>query len=305
MTAQNGRLALAALLFQPGVEPIPRRKAGHRHHEVAPGIPDQPLDTAFVVPLAGPAVAVLDHVVRQQPAEQPSPLARAVRKDLRYQAPVIVVQHRLRHAAEEGKRMHMAVHPCLCRCRWIGPNITGVAVRQIEGEEIGLLLDATNENQRLTKVRLPMTRRMVQRHKHLAAAPLMLPHIGLHDRVAALKTVLVPQPFENTLGCVTLLPGTTDIIAKPLIDDVCEPVQLWPLDRRRSAVAGRYRVDNHFINAVTGDPKRPGYRPLAQALLEIRPTHLQIQFPPLGRLLRNRLPGNGWRVSGPKLGDVL
>ena len=231
--------------------------------------------------------------MRQQPAEQPSPLARAVRKDLRYQAPVIVVQHRLRHAAEEGKRMHMAVHPCLCRCRWIGPNITGVAVRQIEGEEIGLLLDATNENQRLTKVRLPMTRRMVQRHKHLAAAPLMLPHIGLHDRVAALKTVLVPQPFENTLGCVTLLPGTTDIIAKPLIDDVCEPVQLWPLDRRRSAVAGRYRLDNHFINAVTGDPKRPGYRPLAQALLEIRPTHLQIQFPPLGRLLRNRLTATG------------
>ena len=91
-------------------------------------------------------------------------------------------------------------------------------------------------------------------------------------------TVLIAKPFENTLGCVTLLPGTTDIIAKPLIDDVCEPVQLWPLDRRRSAVAGRYRVDDHFINAVTGDPKRPGYRPLAQALLEIRPTHLQIQF---------------------------
>ena len=62
---------------------------------------------------------------------------------------------------------------------------------------------------------------------------------------------------------------------------------------RLTGAARRYRVDNHFINAVTGDPKRPGYRPLAQALLEIRPTHLQIQFPPLGRLLCNRLTATG------------
>ena len=169
------------------------------------------------------------------------------------------------------------------------PEHTGVAVRQIEGEEIGLLLDATNENQRLTKVRLPMTRRMVQRHKHLAAAPLMLPHIGLHDRVAALKTVLVPQPFENTLGCVTLLPGSTDIIAKPLIDDVCEPVQLWPLDRRSSAVPSR----QSFYQRCHGRSQTSGLSPACSGLAGNTPDAPSDTDPPSRQIAAQSPAGNG------------
>src|SRR3546814_12500443 len=52
LAAQPVMLTLAALLFQPGVERIPCRKPRDRHHEVAPGITDQPLDVPLVVALS-------------------------------------------------------------------------------------------------------------------------------------------------------------------------------------------------------------------------------------------------------------
>jgi hypothetical protein len=47
------RVALAALLFEPDMEVFPGRKARQRHHEVASGVTDQPLDASLVVPFPG------------------------------------------------------------------------------------------------------------------------------------------------------------------------------------------------------------------------------------------------------------
>jgi len=47
---QNVRPTLAALVLQVGVERVPARKPWDRHHEVAAGIPDQPLGGALVPP---------------------------------------------------------------------------------------------------------------------------------------------------------------------------------------------------------------------------------------------------------------
>jgi hypothetical protein len=55
--------------------------------------------------------------MRLQLAEQRGALARAVRQDLRGQAAVVFVDHRLRHLAEEGEGMDVAVHPGLRRRR--------------------------------------------------------------------------------------------------------------------------------------------------------------------------------------------
>ena len=60
-------------------------------------------------------------------------------------------------------------------------GITGIAVRQIEGKEVGLLLDATDDNRRLAEVGLRMARRMGQRHEHLAPPPFTLSDVILHD----------------------------------------------------------------------------------------------------------------------------
>ena len=53
-------------------------RAGKRRHEVPPGIADHPLHIAFVVTLAGTAVAVLEEVMGLQPAERPRSLPRAI-----------------------------------------------------------------------------------------------------------------------------------------------------------------------------------------------------------------------------------
>ena len=50
-----------------------------------------------------------------------------------------------------------------------------------------------------------MARRMRQRHKSLPAPAFGDPDIVLHNRVAASKTVLCLETFENPLGRVALL----------------------------------------------------------------------------------------------------
>jgi hypothetical protein len=61
----------------------------------------------------------------------------------------------------------------------------------------------------------------------------MLAHVILDNGVATGEPVLVPQPIKNPLGCVALLTVLTVVVAQPLVDDLGEPVQLRPLDRRR------------------------------------------------------------------------
>ena len=49
---------------------------------------------------------------------------------------------------------------------------------------------------------------MGQGDEHLPCLAAMLPHVVLDDGVLAVKPVLVPQPLEDALGRVPLLPGT-------------------------------------------------------------------------------------------------
>ena len=101
--------------------------------------------------------------------------------------------------------MDMAVHPRFGHRRRIGANIAGIAVRQIEHEEVRLLLNAADDNDSLPEVGLCVPRWVRQRHEHLLAAPIPLAHIVLDDRVATGKPVLVAQPVEHPLGRMTLL----------------------------------------------------------------------------------------------------
>jgi hypothetical protein len=65
--------------------------------------------------------------------------------------------------------MDVAIHPGLGHRRRIGPHIAAVAVRQIEHEEVRLLLHAADHHHRLAEIGLRMARRMRQRHEHLLA----------------------------------------------------------------------------------------------------------------------------------------
>lgn len=77
------------------------------------------------------------------------------------------------------------------------------------------LLDTADDDHRLAEVGLGMPRRMRQRHEHLAASSLALPHIILHDRIAAGKAMLVLEPLEHPLRRVALLAVDLAITLQP------------------------------------------------------------------------------------------
>ena len=75
--------------------------------------------------------------------------------------------------------------------RRVGPDVAGVTVWQIKGEEVCLLFDPADHNQRFTKIRLAMSRWMAQRHKHLARASLFAANVVFDnpDRVKTLQVI--------------------------------------------------------------------------------------------------------------------
>ena len=188
--------------------------------------------------------------MRQEAAEQSGPFAGAIRQDARHQAFVIVIEHRERHTPEEGEGMNMSVDPGLRRRRRIGPDVTRIALRQVEGEEMRLLLDAPDADHRLAEVGLRMSRRVCQRHEHLAASPFLLAQVILDDRVATGEPMLITQPFENPFGRMALLAVPALILGERGIDDLDKPVQLRPLDRRLAPVSRRHRETQHLPDAV-------------------------------------------------------
>ena len=196
---------------------------------------------------------VPDQVMRQEAAEQDGPLAGAIGQDLRHQAPVIVIDDRLRHCPKEGKGVDVAVHPSLGHSRRIGADVTGVAVRQIQNKEVGLLLDTANLDHRLAEVGLRMARGMRQRHEHFLAPPFSLPDVILDDRVAAGEPALVTKPVEHPLRRVPLLPRHGAIRLKPALDDRDKGIKLRPPDFGRPPVARRHRERHHLRNRITGD----------------------------------------------------
>ncbi|CUH39342.1 hypothetical protein JSE7799_02066 [Jannaschia seosinensis] len=170
----------------------------------------------------------------------------------------------------------MAINPGFRCRRGISAHKAGIAARQVHDEEMRLLLDAVDDDHRLAKVGLGMTGRMRQRHEHLSAAPLALPHVVLHDRIAAGETMLIAEPFEQPLRRVPLLAMDLAIAIQPAVDDPGEPVQLRPLHGRRSPVSWRNRERQHLLNAVARNPEVMRRRPLAHAL-RTGQSHLTIQ----------------------------
>ena len=248
--AQDGALTFEALFFQPEVERLPSVKCRHRHHEVAPRIAHQAFDISLVVALARPAIAIPDQVVRQEPAEQRGALSGAIRQDLRHKASVVVVEHRLRNRAEEREGMDMAIHPGLGHCCGISPDVTGIAVRKVQHEEVRLLLNTTDPDQGLAEVGLCLARRMRQRHEHLLAPPLTFPNVVFDDRIAAGKPTLIAKPVEDALRRMPLLARHRPVRFQPALDDGDKRIEFRAPDLDPAPVTRRNRKRHHLPNRV-------------------------------------------------------
>jgi len=161
--------------------------------------------------------------------------------------------------------MDVTVHPGLGGRRRIGAHEAGVAVRQVEGEEMRRLLDPADEHAGLAEIGLRMAGRVMQRHEHLPPAPAVLADVVLHDGVAADEPVLVPEPLEHPLRRMALLGALPEIVPQPLLDDLGEPVELRSPDRRGPPIPRRNRKCQHLPYAVARNPEIPGRLTLAHA----------------------------------------
>ena len=180
----------------------------------------------FVVALAGTPEKVVEQVVGLELGEGAGALAAAIAQYLGHRQLGIVVEDALGHATQEGEGRHVAVQEGLGGLGGIGFHIAAVAVRQVDNEAVGLLLNAADDHHCLAEVALGVTRRVGQRHEHLLGPPAMLSHIILDDSVATVKAVLLPESLVDAFGSVPLLPGDAVILIEDAVDDTGEGIQL-------------------------------------------------------------------------------
>ena len=278
VAAHDLALPVAALFLQLGIEGVPDRKPGTRHHKVPPGVANHPFYIAFIVALAGAAVAVLEQAMGLQPAERPGPLPRAVRQDARHQALAVVVENRLGNPAEEGKGRIVPVQPSLRRRRRAGRNKAGIAVRKRHDEKMRAMHDAGNDRIRLAKVRLGMTRRVRQRHEHLPQTKVPFANVILHDRLLAREAMFVTKTLEDPLRRVPLLAVNRAILFQNAVDDIRERRQLRALRRLASPISRRFRMQQYLGNRLAIDPELARSFPPAQTLTMTRQSHWSIKI---------------------------
>ena len=97
---------------------------------------------------------------------------------------------------------------------------------KVDGEAVGLLLHSADDHQCLTEVALGVARRMGQRDEHLLGLSAMLPDVVLDDGELTVEAVLVPEPLEDALGGVALLPGDLMVVFEDAVDDSGVELQL-------------------------------------------------------------------------------
>ena len=102
----------------------------------------------------------------------------------------------------------MPVDPRLGRRRSVRPNVRRIALRQVKGEEMHLLLDPGDNRPRFPEIRLRVPWRMRQRHEHPPAMAAML-YLGARIGNTSVNSMLKPTRLMIVFAWIpTLLPTT-------------------------------------------------------------------------------------------------
>ena len=98
------------------------------------------------------------------------------------------------------------------------------------------------------------------------------------NRVSAIISAFIAQPFKYPLGCMALLARAGLIFCQPTIDLRNIRIKLGPLDRRCPPIPRRFGIRQHLRNTVSADPKIPSNLTPTQPVLKVSVTNLQIQI---------------------------
>src|SRR5262245_50141968 len=262
------------LLIQRGEAGGPR----NRHQEVPPDIADQPLDLALVIALARPAEAVGEQVMRLQLAEHPGSLPCPIPQNPSHRQGRVVIQNRARHLAKEAKRSAVPRAERLRGLRRIGLHEAGVAVRQVHGEEVDLLLHPADHRHGFAEVGLRMPGIVSQRYEHLPQPLAARQHVVLHDGDTAAIAMLVAQPLEDPLRGVPLLRPPVLIRLPDPVGEAEELIPPRPYRRLAPPVTGPHRERQHLRHRPRVYAKPSCRLPLADPLNEHCSPNLCIQL---------------------------
>src|SRR6266567_660229 len=278
VTAQPIGEPAATTLEQLLVQRREARRPRYRHQQVPADPADQPLDLPLVIPLTGAAEPVGKQVMGLQLAEHARPLSHPMAQDAGHRQLRIVVEDRLRYAAKEAECGVVPVAKRFGGLRRVGLHKAGVAMRQVDRKEVDLTLYPGDLRQRLTKVRLRMTRIVPQRYEDLELPLPARQHVVLNNGDPAGIAVLVAKPFEDPLRGMPLLPRPTLILRQDTVDDPGERVELRTRRRPAPPVPGRNRKRQHLGYFPRIDPKLPRCFPSAQTLDLYRVTNPPIKL---------------------------
>ena len=124
----------------------------------------------------------------------------------------------------------------------------------------------SDDNIGLAEVRLGLTRRMGQRHEHLALTTALFSHVILDDGVAARKAVLVAETVEDPLRRMALLAVNRAVIDQNTVNDSRERIQLRARRRLAAAVARGLRMAKHLLHSLSRYAKPTCRLALAQTI---------------------------------------
>ena len=271
-------LAGATSLGQGRVQRRERGRVRQRRHEGALGVLHQPFDLAFVVALARPAEAIPKQEMADQLGEGARAGTLAVAEDPGHRQLGVVVQDRLRHAAEKGKGRDVPVQEGFRRLRRIGLYERRVGMGQIEAEHMQHHAHAADDADALAEIDLGMAGRMGQRHKGLLHPHPLQPDVILHHRVAAGIPVFGPQPLENPLGRVPLLRRRAPVRRQDRVDHRHQRPQLRLLRWFAPLITRRNRKPAHLGDRVPAQPEHPRRLPPAVPLNQHIPANRRINL---------------------------
>ena len=137
---------------------------------------------------------------------------------------------------------------------------------------------AADDGQGLAKINLGVAGRMRQRNKHLPPALSDTADVVLHNGDLARKAVLITQPLEYPLRCVTLLLRTILILFQDTVDNTDERIELRADRRPRPDITRWHRIAQHLPDRARVDPKTTSRFALAQTLNHYRVANPPIQF---------------------------
>ena len=162
--------------------------------------------------------------------------------------------------------------------RWIGLHKAGIAVGQINRQEVGFALHSPYHHQCLAEVCLAMARWMRQRHEHLSGLATTLPDVVLDYRVLAQEPVLICQAVKDTPGRVELLLRQRLIVLQDTVNHSFVRVELRPAWWLFPPVPGRCRVLQHLVDRTAVQPEHPGRLTDAHPFNEVGPTNSPVQI---------------------------